>query len=600
MDTANLRIWDSFKYKFFNEKGYTTRRKIYNTLWAVLFGFIISGIIIVFTGNNPFLVFASLFEQGATTFGNKLISVFIAYLFASLAVAICFKAGLFNIGISGQMMGAGFTTLLIFRSELLTQSEIGAGSIVLAFFVAMFIGMLIALIAGFLKSTFGINEVVSTIMLNWVIFFLIKFFIQDLATWNINGQAKEFLASGDSLASNLSIGYIMPSFFYPQNVGHSWYANYWNWVIISLGIFVVVFIWFILSKTSFGYKIKMIGLNKDASEYSGTNQKSLTLIVMAMSGALSGIAGFIWYTGQGGQIDVAEQPLLAGFDAIAISLLVFNDPISISISSLMYGMLSIGSNGLSSEFSGMQKEINQVIIGAFVYCAAITVVFSKLNVFTWIKRFFILCRYEEHKVATVNYWKARVRYYISWFSTQKELIELKNNNKPNNIANKRFKKKKEQLEKKYIHKDWIKFDINKLNEKEKEEYLDKIKQFKLEKEKDWEEANKLYWKQIKLTYKENVHKLELEYAQKYNLSQFKINNLSENDQIEYFEKLVELKRLQDNDLSKAKYFDKNPIKSKRIVEFQEIKKEYYALKKELLKEYEEKKELKKIIKLGGE
>ncbi len=535
-NTITLGAWDTFKFRFFDDKRYLSRRKVYNSLWAVLFGFIVSAIVISFTGNNPFLVFASLFQQGTTTFGNKLISIFIAYLFASLAVAICFKGGLFNIGISGQMMAAGFTTLLIFRSELLTHSSISGGSIVLALFISILIGALVALLAGCLKSFFGVNEVVSTIMLNWIIFFLVKFLVQDLATWEINGATVDFLATSDSLASNLSSGYNMPNFFYPQDVSNSWFANYWNWIIISLAIIVVIFVWFVLSKTSFGYKIKMVGLNKDASEYSGTNQKSLTLIVMAISGGLSGLAGFIWYIGQGGQIDIADQPLLAGFDAVAISLLVFNNPIGVVLSSFVYSILSVGSSGLSSEFPGMQKEIDQVIIGIFIYCAAITVVFSKLNVYTWVHRFIMLHKYDRYWKSNHKMWKARWVYFKDWFKVKKEIHNLKSQHR-----------------------------------------------------KDWGQINNKY--------KNLVQDLEKHYAGQNN--KFEISKLTEQQQVKYFEQIAKLKKEKDGELFLAHYFDIESIKSKRIIEFQKEKENHNHVKTSLINEYKQSKNLKKELRKAG-
>ncbi len=512
METSSKNLWEQFKYKFFNDHQYSSRRKIYNTLWAIIFGFIISGIIISFTGNNPFLVFGSIFYQGSTTFGNKLVSVFVSYLFASLAVAICFKAGLFNIGISGQMMSSGFITLVIFRSYLINHSQIDGGVFCLAMFSSIIIGSFIALLAGLLKTCFGINEVVSTIMINWVLFFLIKFFIYQYQS--LDGQ--DFLATSDSISSNLSSGYELSNFFLPNNLDNSWYANNWNWILITIGLIVVIAIWFLLSRTAFGYKVKMVGLNKDASEYSGTNQNSLTLIVMSISGGFAGFAGFVWYINQGGQLDVADQPLLAGFDAIAISLLVFNNPIGIIFSSYLYGIFNVGANGLSAEFVGLQKEISQVIVGVFIYCAAITVIFNKFNVYRWTKEFLILSRFDKYQIESVKLWKARSKYIFSWFGTKKELFVLNKNHKK-------------------------------------------------------------VWRDIKNQHNKKIIELENWYCEKHNLNKFDVSTLNESEQ--------------------NSYFDKNAIKAKRIIKYQNHKKHFYEIKNELLQDYYEIKSEKRKIKL---
>lgn len=507
---SKFYLWSKLSTAFFAERTQPNRRKVFNTFWAVLFGFIISAGVVLISGNNPLLVFSSLISEGATTFGNKLIPLFIAYLISSLAVAICFKAGLFNIGISGQMMAGGFTTLVIFRLSF----GINGGSVILAMLVAILTGSLIAVIAGFFKSAFGINEVVSTIMINWIVFFVIKFLIYDI----------KGLSDIDSLSNGLSLGYIMPNFFQPQDLNNSWYTNYWNWIIIIIGLFLVGSIWFTLSKTSFGYKIKMIGLSKTAAEYSGTNKNSLILIVMAISGGLAGLAGFIYYVGIGGEINISEQPLLAGFDAIAISLLVYNNPIGIIFSSLFYGLLSAGGASIPSEFPGMPKEMGEIIIGILVYVAAISVVFSKLNIYAWIRRWTINIRYKRYRKAQTQYIKARFKYIFSWFSTTAEIIKID------------FK------------------------------YEDK-------------------WTEVKKWHKQKNKKLENYFIHKYGTKKIDIDKMTSEEQIYYFDRISFLRKEKNTILATYHFFDKYVIRNERKNEFKKEKSEFKRVKEAVQFEY---------------
>ena len=501
--------WDKFKNAFFAEHTSSGRRKVFNTLWAVLVGFIISGILIAFTGHNPFAVFFALFNDGLTIFGNKFISIFIGYLVAALAVSICFKAKLFNLGISGQMMMGGFMTLLIFK-----LIAINGGTVVLALVISMLMGALCALLAGFLKTYFGINEVVSTIMINWIIFFLIKFMVQQISG----------LSSGDSLSSNLSLGYIMPNFFQPSDLNNSWFTNGWNWIIIVLGLALSGLIWVIVSKTAFGYKIHMTGFNRDAADYSGTNQTTLILSIMAISGALSGLAGFIWYVGQGGQIDIGEQPPLAGFDAIAISLLVFNNPLAIVGSSFIYGLINAGSPGLHSQFIGLPNAINEIVIGLMVYIAAVCVIFSKFNVGQWIKKFFILSPHQQYRSARVVYWKARFNYWANWFRANNQIRQIKSANKAT----------------------WKTI---------KDEHLAKVDAFVQE-----------LWTPYIAQHGEHLN----------------VELLSETDQQLYFETLARLKKERDIALAAASYFEKVNIRSFRVSQFHQDREAYNQVKQTIL------------------
>lgn len=529
-------LWGKFSGVFFSERNQSPRRKLFNSIWAIIFGLVISGIIVSISGHNPFLFFTSLFNEGLTTYGNKLIPMFVAYIMAGLGVAICFKSGLFNIGISGQMMAGGFTTLVIFRSELLTKTSISASSIVLALFVAIMIGALVAVIAGMLKTTFGVNEVVSTIMLNWIIFFVIKFLVIDLAslpyqvldtdTGKIVTKYRDFLADGSSLSSNLSLGYTLPNFFFPTDLNNSWFTNSWNWIILSIALVMVVATWFLLSKTRFGYKIRMIGLNKDAAEYSGTNKNSLILIVMAISGAFCGLAGFIWYMGIGGQMDISEQPLLAGFDAITISLLAYNNPVGLVLSSFFYGTLSAGSAAIPTQFVGLPKETTDIIIGILVYGAAISIAFSRLNVFRWSRDFINLSRYKKYRNAAVDLWSARWTYFVDAFKVQSKINSVKSQN-----------------------------------------------------------GNK--WKKINEEFKQKLIDIEKSYFEKYKdsgMKKFDVKLMTNEDQLIYFDKLATLSKDKNERLASEHYFEKNIFKAERVEKFKVAKEKFATIKKEMLLE----------------
>ena len=525
----NISFGAKIRQIFTGEHTQSGRRKLFNSLWAVLAGFLICGIIIAFTGNNPFIVFLTLFSDGMSVFGNKFVSIFVAYVISSLAVALCFKCGLFNIGISGQMMMGGFSTLLIFQGL-----SINGATITFALIMSIVAGAFVALIAGALKTYFNVNEVVSTIMLNWIVFFVIKFVVQSFPAGD---GVKFFLSDADSLSYNLSVGYTMPAFFQPTDLNNSWFTNSWNWVIIGIAIFLIAVFSIVLAKTAFGYKIKMTGLSQDASNYSGTNKNALVMGIMALSGGLSGLAGFIWYVGQGGQIDISLQPLAAGFDAIAISLIVFNNPVGIFLSSFVYGIINAGSLGIPSQFPGLPKETNEIIIGIMVYIAAVCIIFSRFSVAKWVKQFFILSPFQTYRSAKVDNWKARFSYWGSWFAMKGEIAKIKS-------------------------------------------------------------VNGRTWKEIEQKYKENLRSLEAQIWSQYQDKghKFNIELLTEDDQAKYFDQAAALRKERDMALAQNEYFDKFRIKSARLEKFKQQRLAYTGVRDEILLNNKKLKDAKKSLK----
>lgn len=331
-------------------------RKFLNAIWAIFFGILISMIFISAIGKDPINAFSQLIKGG-----NDLKKItwtyFSMYAFGGLAVAIGFKAGLFNIGVPGQMMASGTAAYFIIRQYGSTDT----GSMIVALLVAIATGMIIALLVGLLKSFLNIHEVVTTIMLNWIIFYLAKYIFRPGTKYNFQDYEQSTPFAG-----------IKSSIFNVQD-------NAW---IFSILIVVVVSItlWIIISRTTIGYKIRGIGINKDAATYSGFSKRTLISGTMALSGALAGVSGFMFYIVQrSGSIDFSSgQPLSYGFDAIAIALLAYNSMLGVPLTAILYSYLQAGQSRLELE-TGIGREFYAIIVGIIVYLAAIAVIFEKFK-----------------------------------------------------------------------------------------------------------------------------------------------------------------------------------------------------------------------------
>ena len=512
-EKTHNNAWAKFKNTFFNSYNYPSRRKFYDSGWSILLGCVLTIIVIACLGYNPMEVLYWIGNNSINS--NVLIPTIVSFLLASLSIAICFKAGIFNIGVSGNMMLSGFITLFIIRQDIQNFGQSSIGSILLAILLSIVLGVFSSLIIGFLKTYLGLNEVVTSIMLNWIIFFLIRYFVI---------TNSPLLATSDDLSNELTSSYNInqiPSFFYIEY--GSWYTSGWTWVLITLGLFSSFFIWALIKYSKFGYKIRMLGLNPDASDYSGTNKKHLSLIVMIISGVLSALAGFIWYfSTQQGQLNISITmgPLYVGFTAIAISLIVFDNPIAIIFSSILFSFVSVGSKNLMA-FPEFPTEMIDIISGIFIYSAAFSILFSRFLPYQWTRNFVVLVRYKDYRMNYWKNWSAYIKYINGFYLEKKELFLL------------------------------------------------------------WKQHHK-DWRQIR---QDTKNKIKIEENNMSQDNKFVFKKLDNEDQIKYLSKLSEFKKQQNILLNDKKYFERISIKSKRKNELLSWKNYYKDLKTNILNKH---------------
>ena len=339
--------------------------KIWNAikipLLAILCSLVAAGVIIAITGSNPFRAYYSLLQGSGlapkSSYANyknmltdflSFVNFFTPMIFAALAVAVALRAGLFNIGVSGQMLAAGFTaTVLVGYS--------GLGSVIakpLVIIVGMVVGGLAGALVGFLKYRFNINEVVSTIMLNYTFQYVVSFMINTYYVDPVSRQSVEISAASrltlmDTMVGNLKMD-------------------------IPLGILAavaaVILVWILFDKTKLGYELKAVGFSRSAAKYAGIKVGRCMVLSMTISGVLAGLAGVTYYLGYVGSIQ-PKVLISTGFDAIAVSLLGSNNPFGIIFSTMLISMISKGSTYMRSQ-AGVDSEIASVITGIILLFSA--------------------------------------------------------------------------------------------------------------------------------------------------------------------------------------------------------------------------------------
>ena len=338
-----------------------TRRYLRVATLSVVFSLIVGAVVILILGKNPLSAYYNLLQgcglapKGKYGGGKSMLTDLSSYidyltpmLFAALSCAVAMKTGLFNIGISGQMLAAGFiATITVGYSNLP-----GAAAKPLAILIGMAAGMLVGGLIGFLKYKFNINEVVSSIMLNYIIRYVTSFFIQ---TRYVDPVTRQSTAIGDNARLTLS-GVLIGGFKYDLPLG------------FILAIAAMFFVKFLMDRTDFGFELKATGMNRTAAEYAGVNVRKAIISSMAISGALAGIAGVTYYLGYFNSI---QPKTLAGigFDSIAVCLLGNSEPIGIFVATFLLEILYKGSTYMSSR-AGLQSEIANVIVGLILLYSA--------------------------------------------------------------------------------------------------------------------------------------------------------------------------------------------------------------------------------------
>lgn len=278
-------------------------------------------------------------------------------LLTGLSVGFAFKAGLFNIGATGQyMIGAYFAVV----AAILWSFPWWA-----AMFVAMIGGAIWGFIPGYFKAKFNINEVITTIMLNWAALSLVNLLL-------LNMPAIKTLPPYNRTDP---IGYHNPSGLIPdfglKEILGTQYIN----ISIFIAIFIAIIMYIVLEKTIFGYEVKACGYNKNASVYAGIKAKKTIILTMIIAGGLSGIAGGIYYLAGTAQFAVQDKLPIMGFNGIPVALLANSNPLGIIASSIFIGYLQVGGQAFEGVYS---SEMTNVILAIIIYFSAFTLIVSQM------------------------------------------------------------------------------------------------------------------------------------------------------------------------------------------------------------------------------
>lgn len=320
-------------------------------LVAIVLGLLLGAVVMLLGGYNPIAAYVSLVSKvfGSPYNIGETIREITPLIFTGLSVAFAFRTGLFNIGAEGQFM-IGATGAAFIGIKLDLPWFIHAP---LAVIVGAVLGGLWGGIAGYLKAKRGVNEVITTIMLNWIALFLSNYVVNTFLLQP--GQQRSYMIHD---SASLSVGWLSELF------GNA--RMHWGTLIALLG--AVVF-YIVLWKMKQGYELRAVGYNPNAAQYAGMNVKRNIVKAMVIGGVFAGLAGVVETLGVFHYQVIAAASPGYGFDGVAVALLGGNHPVGVVLAAVLFGTLTYGSAGMSFG-ADVPPEIIRVVIASVIFFVA--------------------------------------------------------------------------------------------------------------------------------------------------------------------------------------------------------------------------------------
>ncbi|CUX36645.1 L-arabinose transporter permease protein [Clostridium sp. C105KSO15] len=326
-------------------------KSIQKILLTMLLALAIGALFILFIGENPLEAYGALLRgafNGKLKIGTTLAS-FTPLLLTSCAFAVAAKAGAFNVGVEGEVFLGGITAAYIGINWTFLPAPV---LLIVCFLGAMTVAALWALIPAVLKAYYRVSEVCVTILMNSVALYITSYLV--------SGP----MSAGVANAQSLPVTVNLPQFMKPSSVNAG----------LFIALITVVFMIWVLNKTTFGYKVKTVGTNPSHAEYVGISPKKIFIQSMMLSGALGGMAGCIEVLGVHGYF-LNNFAAGLGSNGMLASLIVKNNLVFAPFMSFFLAVLKSGAMGMQQS-TGVPKSIVDTITAVFIIVATMELLFQ--------------------------------------------------------------------------------------------------------------------------------------------------------------------------------------------------------------------------------
>ena len=327
-------------------------KNLFSISLSIIVTFLITSFIIILVDKNPFEIFSIMFSDvlGSRYGLGQTLFKATPLIITGIGVAICFHASLFNIGAEGQLnIGSFVIAFVALKLSGLSAFIVIPVSLISGFVISGLLGYFTALI----KIKKGVSEVITTIMMNFIVLALINYLLTN------------FLAVKATVRTGkIDEAYMVPGFaqFSDYFKGSSVNVTF----IFAIGIAILAY--YIIYKTRWGYQLRSVGYNEEASKYIGLKNNKIILIAFFVGAGMNALVGLNFVMGYKGYYELGFSNNI-GFTAIAVALLARNNPIGIIFSAILFGILDYG--GLSVN-SMIPKEI-MLVVQAVVILSIISI-----------------------------------------------------------------------------------------------------------------------------------------------------------------------------------------------------------------------------------
>ena len=323
-------------------------------------------LLIIAYGENPIDVYTSIFEAslGSADGIGYVLAIATPLIFAALAVCVCFKGGLFNIGVEGQYLVAMITAAVVEVNLDFLPGPLLVPAVLLA---AMLGGMIWAAIPGVLKVTRGAHEVVTTIMLNLVAVSLVGWALNGPLHYNDAPEGAFVDLRSNVFPKNGLAGDLGSMFGVTPGAHLSW--------LLFLAIATAIVVWFLIRRTRLGYEARAVGSSPGSAKAGGVSIGSTQLRLFLISGALAGLVGMQLLLADRGYLPL-NYVVGLGFTGIAVAFLGQNNPIGIIFAAILWGILSRGEVALQIS-SQVPREFIIILQGLLILTVVITYQIAK-------------------------------------------------------------------------------------------------------------------------------------------------------------------------------------------------------------------------------
>ncbi len=344
------------------------KKRLLMTFLAILGGVVVGAIILGAIGKNPLEAYKVILVGALGSPKNVTWTVVqaVPIILTGIGVAFAFNTGLFNIGAEGQYIIGSLGAVI---AGIFLPLPPGIHGLV-ALLIGGLCGAIWGGLVGLIKAKFGVNEVITSIMLNWIGYYFSNWIlefsflrkpasdnsfniaksasIRILGAWKTSGAGRAFLKQNHFLRDILNP------------------PVHWG---ILVAIIAAIAAWYILHKTTLGYQLKAVGFNKDAAEYGGINIQKNVVRAMAISGFFAGLAGATTVLGVAHNVGVLHAQQGYGFNGIAVALIAANSPLACIPAGLLFSGLNYGGGKLNSMLH-TPSEVVKIVIGVIVLFVA--------------------------------------------------------------------------------------------------------------------------------------------------------------------------------------------------------------------------------------